>query len=315
MKLGIVVVYLVSAEDARLLDIHLGQIVEHTEVPFVIYGSANRLLPQFRSRLEGHPHVKICRCQTTPLRGYEEHAYYLEELIRIAIEDGVTHLALLNVDSFPIRRGWAREMAEFLSPRCVMSAVMRTENDDCKPHPSGMLFSRDFYVRHQPTILLSKEELSSPEFLRYRAGHEVIVDTGVGYGFKIYTQNLDWHPLTRSNTTEDHYIIGSIYGDLIFHLGGAARDAKFHIRERRRIDAHRDHSMLSRSRARILKLGSRVVPLSIREKLRPFVVPRSTRRIQAQSQEAYERARAHLLRDPDGYFDYLRSGSTLERPR
>ena len=311
MKLGIVVVYLVAEEDEDLLDLHLAQIEKHTQAPYRIYGSVNRLLPRFRAKLEGHAPMEICACPDTPLRGYEEHAYYLELLIEKAIDAGVTHVALLNVDSFPIRAGWEREMAGRLSPERVVCAVMRTENDDHKPHPSGMLFQRDFYLGLRPTILLSQEQLRSPEFARYRRDTDVVVDTGIGYGFKLYSERLGWAPLERSNRAGDHYIIGSMYGDLIFHLGGASREAKFHIRERQSIDAHRDRSWFSRSRARLIKFASRFVPLGIRRKLRPLIVPRSTRLIQAQSQEAYDLARAELLRDPESFFSYLRSGTRI----
>jgi hypothetical protein len=59
MKLGILVVYLVTEEDERLLDIHLSQIEKTTSVPFRIYAVANRLQPRFRERIESLPYVTI----------------------------------------------------------------------------------------------------------------------------------------------------------------------------------------------------------------------------------------------------------------
>ena len=309
MKLGIVVVYLVAPEDGDLLDLHLDQIERLTDVPYRIYGSVNRLEPRFVDRLRGRPEVAIVDCPSTPLRGYEEHAYYLEELIRFAIGDGATHVVMFNVDSFPVRRGWASEMISHLSGTCVVSAVMRVENDDHKPHPSGLLFSREFWLEHRPTLLLTEEERASPAFARYREEVDVVVDTGIGYGFKLWSEKLDWRPLVRSNKREDHYIIGSIYGDLLFHLGGAARGAKVHIRERRRIDAHRDRNALSRASYRLRRFGARFVPQSIRLALRPLLQPSAAREAEKESRIAYERARARLLEDPDSFFAYLRSES------
>jgi hypothetical protein len=309
MKLGIVVVYLVAPEDGDVLDLHLAQIERLTDIPYRIYGSANRLEPTFVERLRARSDVTIVDCPSTPLRGYEEHAFYLEHLIRFAIGDGATHVALFNVDSFPVRRGWAGEMISPLSETCVVSAVVRAENDDYKPHPSGLLFSREFWLEHRPTILLTEAERASAAFARYREEVKVIADTGIGYGFKLWSENLDWHALPRSNRREDHYIIGSIYGDLVFHLGGAARGAKVHIRERRRIDAHRNRNALSRASHRLRQLAARFVPRSIRLALRPLVRSSVTREAEQESRIAYERARARLLADPDAFFEYLRSDS------
>ncbi len=309
MKLGIVVVYLVAPEDGDLLDLHLDQIARLTEVPYTIYGSVNRLEAPFVERLRARDDVAIVDCASTPRRGYEEHAYYLELLIRAALDDGCTHVVMFNVDSFPIRRGWAKEMVGHLSPTRPVAAVVRRENDDDKPHPSGLLFTREFWLEKRPTVLLSEEELASPEFARYREEVEVIVDTGIGYGFKLWSEGLDWHALPRSNKAGDHYIIGSIYGDLVFHLGGAARGPKVHIRERRKIDAHRNRHALSRATYRAVRFGARFVPERIRAALRPWIEPSAAREAARESQVAYDRARARLLEDPDSFFAWLRSDS------
>jgi len=57
----------------------------------------------------------------------------------MSIEDGATHVVTLHVDSFPIRSGWAQELAEKLSESCVLAAIMREEDDDRKPHPGTFL--------------------------------------------------------------------------------------------------------------------------------------------------------------------------------
>ena len=106
MQLGIVVVYQASMEHAELFNIHLNQIDRCTDVPYTIYAAANRSTPEIRALLADRPRVRICNCPSTDLRGLWEHSFYLEELVKTAVEDGVTHIAVLHMDSFPILPGW-----------------------------------------------------------------------------------------------------------------------------------------------------------------------------------------------------------------
>ena len=217
MKLGIVVVYLIKKENEGLLDLHLRQIERHTDVPYTIYGSVNRLLPEFRARVEHHPKVKICECPTTPLRSDEEQVFYLEHLVREAVEDGCSHIVALHVDSFPIRSRWAEVLAGKLSETCVFAAPYYGNYTAC------LFFQRDFYLKYQPTFRLSEAELSSEKYREFCKKFDHIPHAGVGYFFKAYSEGLDWHPLLESNKGNAHFVfISSIYDDLIFHLNAAA---------------------------------------------------------------------------------------------
>jgi len=310
MKLAIVVVYLVGEDDGPLLDLHLSQIRNCTKVPYEIYASANRLLPRFRERLDSDPNVRVCPCPPTELRGFREHSFYLEELIRIAIDDGATHVLMLNPDSFPVKEGWVREMADGLSDATVLSAVRRDETDDHKPHPSCLLFPREFYLRYGPRILMSDEEIASERGQAYQREFHVILDTCAGYGFKLYCEGLGWNALLRSNRAADHYVIGSVYGDLVFHLGGANRAAKIHMRERRMIE-HSFGKRSTRALNRLMRMGAKVLPERARAFFRPYrgyvLAPGAQLALDA-SQRAFDSARRQLIQDPDSYFRYLRTG-------
>src|SRR5262249_31311078 len=212
MRLGIVVVYLVREADGSLLDLHLRQIEEHTRVPYGIYGAANRLLPAFRQRLEQHPRVRICECPTTELRGSAEHAYYLEHLVRLAVEDGVSHVVTLHVDSFPVRTGWAEELAAKLSGSCVF-ATPEHINTAC------LLFRRDFYLKYRPTFHLSEQERAGAGYRRYLEECAPVPHSGIGYGFRAYTEGLSWYYLREAAPCE----YGKVYDDMIFHLRGAVK--------------------------------------------------------------------------------------------
>jgi len=217
MRLGIAVVYLVSKENERLLDLHLSQIERHTQVPYVIYGSVNRLLPQFRTKLERHPKVRLCECPGTDLRGSEEHSFYLERLVRTAIEDGATHVVTLHVDSFPIRLGWAEELAEKLSDSRPFAAPSYRAYTAC------LFFHQDFYLKYQPTFLLSEVDRSSERYKEFCRKCEHIPDSGIGYCFKAFSEGISWYPLRESNKGDPRFgFFSTIYGDLVFHLSSAA---------------------------------------------------------------------------------------------
>lgn len=232
-KLGIAVVYLVSERNEKMLDLHLSQIEKNTEVPYTIYGNTNRLLPQFHHKLEQNANVKICDCKPFDVsrwanrdivakQGRYEHSFYLEQLIRIAIEDGVSHVAIFHVDSFPIQRGWAKKLVGKLSDRCVLAGIMRDEKIDQKPLTACIFYHKDFYLKYTPRLLPTEEEISLPSYKCYLAKFPHYDDSGSGYGFKIFMEGLSWYPLLRSNNGRDHPFIAGVYDDLVFHLAAAA---------------------------------------------------------------------------------------------
>ena len=233
-RLGIAVVYLVSERNEGLLNLHLRQIERNTEVPYTIYAAANRLLPRFQPLLEQNARVTICPCESftvpagpsaplsphDPLR--DEHSFYLEQLVRRAVADGVSHVAILHVDSFPLRRGWEQQLAARLDETCVLAGIMRDEVRDRKPLTACILFHRDFYLRYAPRLLISPKERASDLYRRYARAWPHVRDSGYGYGFRIFAEGLSWYPLRRSVSATRHRFIAGVYDDLVFHLAEAA---------------------------------------------------------------------------------------------
>ncbi len=306
MKLGIAVVYLVSEENEKLLDLHLDYIDKHTTVPYRIYGSSNRLLPKYRQRLERHPHVEVCDCEPTELRGLYEHAYYLEKLVRRAVDDGATHVAVFHVDSFPIRSGWAEELAAKLDERCVLLAAMNDEKRERRPNTCFMLFERDFYLEHRPTFVAADEIFETEEYEHYveEFPHRAR-DSGIGYGFTIFRAGLTWHPLAKSNRAGEDSFFGTIHGDLIFHLGAAAGPLKLYPGAER-AKTYRFRRLLTSLVPEMVRKRIRGMPRRIKDYLYPDLLLREAQ---------FARARRRLFEDPEGYFHYLQTGEgSVEGP-
>lgn len=215
MKLGIVVVYLFSETSSPLLELHLRNIEQHTSVPYTIYASVNRLAKPFRNLLVRNHKIRVCKCPYTLLRDKEEHAHYLEYLVSTAIEDGATHVVTLHLDSFPLRSGWAEELAGRLTEQCVIVTI------DCI-NTACLFFKRDFYLNYRPNFLLAPTEKSDPQFRQYLNEHDPIQHSGIGYGFTAYRNGKSWYYL-KDTTGRVSDFAGCIYDDMIFHLGGAVR--------------------------------------------------------------------------------------------
>lgn len=323
MRIGIAVVYMVSDRNGPLLDLHLQQIQENTDHPYTIYACVNELHPQFQGILRENPHVKVCPCEPYPggsvlwrpgtvqtphnesvaLESKYEHSWYLEQLIHAAIEDGVSHIAMFHVDSFPICRGWDTALMSKFSDRCMLAGVTRDAQRDQKPLTAGMLLTRDFYVRHQPRLLLSPEQFASEDYRRFLADHPHVSDSGVGYAFQMFMDGLTWHPLPRSNRGGNHALFASIHGDMVFHLHATVyiertKTPGFTIR-------------LSQRRGLIgavAKGACALLPLSLRRSVQHHVMPLLKTRCESMDRQAWEEERRRLFENPAGYIEYLRTG-------
>jgi hypothetical protein len=178
MKLGIIAVYLLAEDDDKLLDLHLDQIRRHTSAPYTIYAGANRLLPKFIARLQERPEVRICSLDSTDQRNAAENAFYLEQLVKIAINDGATHLVTMHPDSFPIRDGWVEEFDHRAGTG--LAAL------DSGPYTACLFLTRDFYLDHQPHFLLSDAEYASTMYREFSKHHAHLLHSGIGYIFRAF---------------------------------------------------------------------------------------------------------------------------------
>ncbi len=304
-NLAIAVVYLIHGEDGPLLDLHLSQIERNTTVPYRIYAAVNRLQPQFRQLLGARPEVEICDCEPTRHRGVREHSHYLTQLVDRALADGASHVALLHVDSFPIKPDWAQELDGKLKPGVELAAVaLREIGDEVIPRTICLFCPRDFYDTY--TRVGSLAELPQGHWLyrNYRKLRPGPDDPGDPYGFALHNLQLGWHRMLRTNAVEHHYVLGGIYDDLVFHLGAAARKRKGFVSPGPAGGGGPRRSIVRR-------MGSAVVPHRVRtaipDRIRRVWSPSQVARAE-EGQRAFESIRARLLADPQGYIDYLRGG-------
>ncbi|HVN75711.1 MAG TPA: hypothetical protein VMT19_05290 [Thermoanaerobaculaceae bacterium] len=305
MKLGIAVVYMVREGSECLLDLHLDHIRRHTAGEFSIYGCVNRLATGLRSRVSACPEFVALELPLAALRESEEHAHYLERLIDAALSDGATHVAVLHVDSFPVRPGWSEDLAGRLTPSCPFAAAVRESRLDRKPFTAGMVISGDFLRERRPRFLLGEAERGSAAYRAYRRRFRHHPDSGVGYGFLAFREGLDWLQLERTNRGEDHRHFGSIYGDTFFHLGAAAW-------KRKDFPGSRGPTVALDIRARLsggaLGLVPKRVRVGIKRALNRTLPALDIGRKYAANEAAFLAVRERLFSDPDAYIRFLRFG-------
>jgi hypothetical protein len=227
-----------------------------------------------------------------------EHSYYLDQLIQIAVDDGATHIATLHLDSFPIRIGWIEELATRLTDTCVIATVNGIDT-------ACLVFCRDFYLRHRPTMLLSESVQVTPVFRNYIRTCKPNRHSGIGYGFAAFANNLSWYYLPLTKSYNDY---GRIADDMIFHLGGTIR-----LQASTPLGADTTPSLLSRGLLCAVAVGRMLIPVNLRFRLRARFArwfdrlidqPRNT--IEKHYHDAVAR---ELLQSPDAFLDQLRRQS------
>ncbi len=300
--LAIVVVYFLKDDaDLPFLQIHFDRIARHTNVPYTVYAAANRVTPAARAVIEAQPNVVVCEVAESELRGSREHAHYLDALVKVALEDPVSHLCTLDVDSFPVHDDWVARVAGIAPASSGLAGILRVENGDVAlPHPSCVFATRAFFERFTPSF--SPDSDGSAEFRRFLRSTRQSADTGIHLGYLLWSQHLAWGHLLRSNAADPDGLMAGVYADSVFHMGGIGRGKLF----RRDVDASTVHR-LTTPLERLPVRGRRAVGMQ-RAALRRLRGSTEAR-LAARNREIYELLRGWLFSDPDGFVAFLRGGA------
>ena len=321
-RIGIAVVYMVDEHNDWLLDLHFRHIEEHTKTPYTVYACINDLARPLRGSVENRPRVTIVPCEPyrpgsgllrqdqelaarkglTAADAKHEHSWYLEQLIRAAIDDGVTHVAVLHADSFPVIPGWEKTLIRRLSDRCPLAGITRDVEFDRKPLTAGILFTREFYLKHHPRLLLTQDELDSADYRRFKEACPHVTDSGYGYAFRMFVDGLDWQPLARTSPGGGRRAIASIYGDMIFHLHATAFVAK---------TGTLGFTAPLSSRSGPGAIGARAarafLPAAMQRWVRTLLQPHLRARMESSDLEIWQCERRQLSRDPERFITELRA--------
>lgn len=229
--LGICVVYLVPSPDAEvLLNLHLQHLEVSTQGPYRIYGVALRMSAPHIERLrqagvllpELAPHDPQDAYKDNS-RGAGEHSHYLDQLVDHAVQDGCSHVVTLDMDSWPIFKGWDSHYAQYLSPGTPVIAMQRVETGDRYPNPAFIMFDRGFWRAGQSSFAFH-----NPRFKYAAAGlYQARPQTGLGILAELRLGRKMFLPLLRTNQWNPHPVMCGVYDQKVFHFGAGSRQPTF----------------------------------------------------------------------------------------
>lgn len=208
-----------NPQEGKWLGLCLEKIMKHTKWPnYRIYIWNNNIEDSFVPQLvKRNPDTKLF--QTNPMKRLDHvHAVPLQKLYKIARKDHVKYVVAFDTDAFPIRDNWLTYLIEQLNKGASISGVWRDElKKYVAPyiHASCLCTSVDFVERYR--LRFDKVDIESGEKM----------DT-LGYFTEIAEQNKKkLFKLQRSNINQLHYIMGGIYGNLIYHHGAGSRGGNY----------------------------------------------------------------------------------------
>ncbi|HET7467615.1 MAG TPA: aminoglycoside 6-adenylyltransferase [Candidatus Dormibacteraeota bacterium] len=141
------------------------------------------------------------------------HMQALERLLQ-ATDDNFEYVITLDTDAFPVKDGWIEHMKSLLG-NASLTGIWRDEMAGVlEPyvHPSCMCIRRDRLLRMQ-----SPFSFEGVQDVGQRITREVLIS-----GERIA-------PLRRSNARNFHFLVGGIYGDLVYHHSAGSRRPVFRM--------------------------------------------------------------------------------------
>ena len=284
-RVAFLVVYVFDDNTRPLFDIHLQRLKRHTSIEFRIFAAAHKLSHENLKYVLANPEIEIVDCKVPAEYSVRlEHSHCLMTLAEYAMSQNFTHCMSLHLDSFPVADGWLEKLLERLERDAELAVVVPNG------YSAGLLFSRLYFEKYQPYMLISDEERETDAFNSFIEAFPDLdqVETGLGYIYRAWCEGLPWIEIETDNNRK-------IYGGLLFHMVGAT---------------YRTWSDVTPIRSepiytitwQLIKPVVRRLPTRQRHKVRELFVDRDKMTRDGSVRSKKEEI-AHLIKDPDFYID------------
>lgn len=203
-----------NTEEARefpWIDLCLRQIERHSRgSSYEVLVWDNSWMPEHKEIIERFPRTR--RFEPRRIGAGVRHGPALDRLL-LRVRPGTEFVITLDTDSFPIRDGWIENLTGRLSRDVLLAGVWRDELLPRKPafvHPSCLAIRRS-----------TLRELAAPMAIGKSS------DVAHNVTLAVEKAGGRVSRLRRSNAYNAHYLMGAVYGDLIYHQGAGSRAARF----------------------------------------------------------------------------------------
>lgn len=203
-----------NAEEARQfpwIRLCMRQIRRHSQgSSYEVLVWDNSFIHRQRKFLRNHPRVRLFRAKD-PEQNLP-HGTSLERLVR-KVHPDTEFIITLDTDSFPIRDGWIENLTGRLNDEVLLAGAWRDE----------LLPRKPAYV-HPCCLAVRVETLK-----RLRTGFKIRDGVDVGHNINVAVDKAGGQSsrLYRSNKWNPHFLMGAIYGDLVYHQGAGSRNPRF----------------------------------------------------------------------------------------
>lgn len=200
-----------EARDHPWIDLCLRRIERHSRgssYEVLVFDSS--WLPEHRKIIEADP--KVRRFQPRQEGRAVRHGPALDRLVK-RLHPDTEFVITLDTDAFPIRDGWIENLTGRLSDEVAVAGVWR---DELVPHKPAFVHPSCLAIRHS-----TLRDLDAG--FAIRGG----VDVAANITDELRRRDARVSRLRRTNRWDGHFLMGAVYGDLIYHQGAGSRAPTF----------------------------------------------------------------------------------------
>jgi hypothetical protein len=193
------------------LELCLRQIHRHSQsISYEVLVWDNTWIPEHKELCRRDP--KVRRFEPSEPGGDVRHGASLDNLVK-KVRRGTEFIVTLDTDSFPVRDGWLENLTGRLDEETLVAGVWRDEMLPRKPafiHPCCLAVRRDTFRQLGGTFTVGSG-----------------ADVAHNVTLAVEARGKRTGRLRRSNHWNPHFLMGALYGDLIYHQGAGSRAPMF----------------------------------------------------------------------------------------